>query len=141
MGGLADYVSTPADIAIEVEGGQLNALLLPLASDSVATIVGFTEVDRRGQLQIRLQFLHRGAVVGIYRKLHPAINKSVYEPGDKMPVFTVGDVTFGIMICLDSNHRAGENHRGWSDGAVCPHEQWPPANEGWAGTGGVGKES
>jgi predicted amidohydrolase len=39
----------------------------------------------------------------VYRKLYPAINKSVYEAGDKMPVFTVGGLTFGIIICNDSN--------------------------------------
>jgi predicted amidohydrolase len=40
----------------------------------------------------------------VYRKLYPAINRSIYEAGDKMPVFTVGDLTFGILICLDSNY-------------------------------------
>lgn len=40
----------------------------------------------------------------MYRKLYPAINKSVYAAGDKMPVFTVGDLTFGIVICLDSTY-------------------------------------
>jgi 5-aminopentanamidase len=39
----------------------------------------------------------------VYRKLHPAINKSVYEPGDGIPVFTVSGLTFGIIICNDSN--------------------------------------
>src|SRR5205085_5489264 len=43
-------------------------------------------------------------VIGLYRKLYPAINRSVYEAGDQMPVFTVGELTFGIIICLDSNY-------------------------------------
>src|SRR5262249_48630706 len=47
---------------------------------------------------------HQGSVVGIYRKLYPAINTSVYAAGDKMPVFTIGDLTFGIIICYDSNY-------------------------------------
>jgi predicted amidohydrolase len=47
---------------------------------------------------------HKGSILGIYRKLHTAINKSIYVPGNKMPIFTVGDLTFGIVICLDSTY-------------------------------------
>src|SRR5204863_1357051 len=104
FGGLADYASRPTDIAINVEAGQLQALLAPLASDKVATILGFTEIDRGGRLYNSAAVFHQGSVVGIYRKLYPAINKSIYEAGDKLPVFTVGDLTFGIIICNDSNY-------------------------------------
>jgi predicted amidohydrolase len=104
LGGLADYATRPADIALDVEGGQLDALLAPLASDRVATIVGFTEIDRGGRLYNSAAVFHKGAVVGTYRKLYPAINRSVYSAGDKTPVFTVGSLTFGILICNDSNY-------------------------------------
>ena len=104
LGGLADYTSSPADIAIDVEGGQLQALLKPLASDKVATILGFTELARSGHLYNSAAVFHNGSVAGTYRKLYPAINKSVYEAGDKMPVFTIADLTFGIIICNDSNY-------------------------------------
>jgi predicted amidohydrolase len=104
FGGLADYAGRPADIALDVEAGQLHALLAPLASDGVATILGFTELGRGGRLYNSAAVWHRGKVVGIYRKLYPAINRSVYEAGDEMPVFTVGGLTFGIIICNDSNY-------------------------------------
>src|SRR5262245_57955524 len=78
LGGLADYVSHPADIAINVEAGQLETVLAPLISDRVAAIVGFTETDRKGRFYNSAAVFHKGAVLGIYRKLHPAINKSVY---------------------------------------------------------------
>jgi predicted amidohydrolase len=104
LGGLADYTEHPAGIAINVESGQLQALLAPLASDKVATILGFTEIDRGGRLYNSAAVFHKGTVTGIYRKLYPAINRSVYQAGDRMPVFTVGDLTFGIIICLDSNY-------------------------------------
>jgi 5-aminopentanamidase len=104
LGGLADYASQPADFAIDVETGQLHALLAPLASDKVAAILGFTEIDRSGRLYNSAAVFHKGSVVGLYRKLYPAINKSIYEAGDKMPVFTVGGLMFGIIICLDSNY-------------------------------------
>jgi predicted amidohydrolase len=104
LGGLADYTTRPADIALDVEGGQLDALLAPLASDRVATILGFTEIDRGGRLYNSAAVFHKGAVVGTYRKLYPAINRSVYEAGDKTPVFTVGSLIFGILICNDFNY-------------------------------------
>ena len=102
LGGLADYASRPADVAIDVEAGRLDALLAPLASDRVATILGFTEIARGGRLYNSAAVYHRGSVAGIYRKLHPAIHRSVYEAGDETPVFTVGGLTFGIVICRDS---------------------------------------
>jgi predicted amidohydrolase len=104
LGGLADYASRPADIAIATEGGEFEALLAPLASDRVATIVGFTEVGRGDRLYNSAAVFYKGAVVGTYRKLYPAINRSVYAAGDKTPVFTVGGITFGILICNDSNY-------------------------------------
>ena len=102
LGGLADYVPEPRALAIDVEGGELASVLAPLASERVATIVGFTEIDRRGVLFNAAAVFHKGEVLGVYRKLHPAINKSVYAAGSETPVFTVGDLTFGIVICLDS---------------------------------------
>jgi 5-aminopentanamidase len=102
LGGLADYAARPADFAIDVDGGQLDAMLSPLASDTVTTIVGFTEISA-GRLYNSAAVYHRGTVAGVYRKLHPAIRKSVYEAGDGIPVFHVGGLTFGILICNDSN--------------------------------------
>jgi predicted amidohydrolase len=37
------------------------------------------------------------------RKRHPAVNRSIYEAGDRLPVFDVDSFTFGILICNDSN--------------------------------------
>jgi predicted amidohydrolase len=102
LGGLADDVRDPAEIAIEV-GGPLEAVLSPLASDSVTTIVGFTEVTAEGNLYNAAAVYNRGTVIGVYRKHHPAIRHSIYRPGDGAPVFTVGGLTFGIVICNDSN--------------------------------------
>jgi predicted amidohydrolase len=103
LGGLADDGTPPERCAIDVENGALATILEPLASDSVTTILGFTEIDRRGRLYNAAVVFHRGEILGIYRKLHPAIRRSVYEPGDGMPVFEVHGLTFGILICRDSN--------------------------------------
>lgn len=104
LGGLADYSNEPARIALNVENGELNQVLLPLTSNLVTTIIGFTEVDAHDRLYNSAAVFHKGSVVGVYRKSHPFINRSIYEAGVAAPIFTIGDLTFGIIICLDSNY-------------------------------------
>jgi len=104
LGGLADDADQPAESAISVENGQLATLLAPLASNSVTTIIGFTEITAAGKLHNSAAILHRGAIIGVYRKRHPAIRRSVYSPGEEEPVFSIDCLTFGIMICNDTNH-------------------------------------
>jgi predicted amidohydrolase len=58
-------------------------------------------------------------------QLYPAINRSIYDAGDQMPVFRVGGLMFGIMICNDSNYpdpaRVMDRNRrsAWECAAVC----------------------
>jgi 5-aminopentanamidase len=104
LGGLADYSPDPTKFAINTQNGELEAVLTPLASNRVTTIIGFTEIDGSGHLFNAAAILHRGRVLGLYRKVYPAINKSVYRAGTELPVFCVGDLTFGVLICNDSNY-------------------------------------
>lgn len=101
LGGLADDAEDPASFAIS--SSRIELELAPLASDAVTTIIGFTELTDTGLLYNSAAVLHQGAVLGVYRKLHPAINRSVYVPGRETPVFQIGPLTFGISICNDSN--------------------------------------
>jgi 5-aminopentanamidase len=101
VGGLADYGEEPARFAIPT--GRLNSAFAPLASGAVTTIVGFTELGDGGQLYNAAAVLHNGSVIGVYRKVHPAIRRSVYAAGCDVPVFRAAGVTFGIVICYDSN--------------------------------------
>lgn len=89
---------------MNVQSGQLQKVLRSLTSDRVTTIVGFTEIGGAGRLFNSAAVFHKGAVLGVYRKLHPAIRQSVYDAGEEMPVFRVHDLRFGIVICLDSTY-------------------------------------
>jgi predicted amidohydrolase len=102
LGGLADYAEDPMRFAIPAR--RLDSALAPLASDAVTTIVGFTELADGDRLYNSAAVFQRGSVVGLYRKLHPAINQSVYEAGCEVPVFRVGTLKSGIVICNDSNY-------------------------------------
>jgi predicted amidohydrolase len=104
LGGLADFSDDPRGLAIRTSDGQLTAVLEPLASDTVTSIIGFTELSNDGALYNAAAVYERGRVTGLYRKIHPAIRQSLYSPGSETPVFRAGDLTFGIVICNDSNY-------------------------------------
>ena len=53
LGGLADYSENPSKFAIRTDNGQLDEVLMPLASDTVTSIVGFTELADDNQLYQR----------------------------------------------------------------------------------------
>jgi predicted amidohydrolase len=104
LGGLADHGGHPSQFAFAADAGRLDSALSPLTSDTVTTIVGFTELADEGRLYNSAAIFQRGSVVGLYRKLYPAIHRSVYQAGCKIPVFQAGEMTFGIVICNDSNY-------------------------------------
>src|SRR5215471_12912833 len=104
LGGLADFSDNPGRFAIRTDYGQLASVLAPLASDRVTSIVGFTELGPDGALYNAAVVFERGGVAGLYRKIRPAIRRSVYAPGSETAVFRAGELVFGIMICNDSNY-------------------------------------
>lgn len=103
LGGLADNHPNPSQFAITANA-SLKTALSPLASETVTTIIGFTELGNGGQIYNSAAVFQRGEIVGLYRKLYPAIRRSVYSAGHGVRVFRTGELTFGIAICNDSNH-------------------------------------
>lgn len=47
--------------------------------------------------------VHRGALVGRYRKTHLLGGEQLFTPGSDCPVFEVEGLRFGINICFDTN--------------------------------------
>jgi predicted amidohydrolase len=104
LGGLADNDADPFRFAIDTEEADWESQFTSLASDQVSTIIGFTE-RRDGSLFNTAAILQKGKVAGMYRKLHPAIRRSVYAAGTETPVFQCGSLVFGVVICYDSAFR------------------------------------
>jgi predicted amidohydrolase len=104
LGGLADNSGHPSQLGIAINNGDLNIILSPIASATVTTIVGFTEIGEGGRIYNSAAVFQFGEVIGRYRKRHPAIRRSIYSPGSDVPVFRAGDLAFGIVICNDSNY-------------------------------------
>lgn len=76
LGGLADYNEHPTRCAISSD--DLAAILAPLTSETVTTIVGLSEIAADGKLYNAAAVFQRGRISGLYRKMHPAIRRSVY---------------------------------------------------------------
>ncbi len=102
LGGLADYGPDPAGHALRLATGDLARVAARLGGKGLVTILGFTELGDDGRLYNAAGVLRDGRVVGVYRKRHPAIRRSVYFPGDSAPLFHVGPLAFGVLICRDS---------------------------------------
>src|SRR4051794_22055424 len=68
LGGLADYHPDPSRIAIAAHTDMLKRTLLPLASDTVTSIVGFTELGEDGRIYNSAAVFWRGEIAGLYRK-------------------------------------------------------------------------
>src|SRR5437764_6824955 len=66
LGGLADDSEDPSQFAIRADDGRLDSTLAPIASDSVTTIVGFTELTKGGRLYNSAAVFQRGSVIGLY---------------------------------------------------------------------------
>lgn len=101
LGGLADHHPDPHSFAISLD--DLADRLAPLTSQSVTTIIGFTEDGGAGVLYNSVAVQMPGKPAALYRKRHPAIRKSIYTAGTHSPVFDLDGLRFGIMICNDSN--------------------------------------
>jgi predicted amidohydrolase len=104
LGGLADYCEPQDRRCISLARGELDRVLSPLRHKTVTSIVGFTELASDGNLYNSAAVLSGGQLAGIYRKHHPARRRSVYSRGQDATVFRVGGLTFGVIICNDSNH-------------------------------------
>ncbi len=106
LGGLADYARDPSRCALDVAAGDLHAVAAGLGGAHAAVVLGFTERGPEGRLFNSAAVMRRGELLGVYRKLYPAIHRSVYSAGDALPTFEIDGFRFGVLLCLDSNYFA-----------------------------------
>jgi predicted amidohydrolase len=82
LGGLTDNAADPRECAIDAHSDQLGRSLAPLASDTVTTIVGFTEATGTGRLHNTAAVFHRGAEKGATALFIPTNNGLAPEKAD-----------------------------------------------------------
>jgi predicted amidohydrolase len=64
-------------------------------------VLGCTRRTRGGAANSALVFNRRGALAGVYDKVHCQAHDRKYVAGEALPVFRSDFGTFGVMICAD----------------------------------------
>lgn len=79
----------------------------------ITSIVGF--VDRKNDIYNAAAILHNKTIVDIYHKMYLP-NYGVFDEfryfqaGTRSPIYTIGDITFGVNICEDIWYPEGPAH-------------------------------
>jgi deaminated glutathione amidase len=86
--------------------GPYARRFIKLADDlNIHLVLGMLELDGEDLFNTVALFGPDGSVVGVYRKTHFAqgydVNPPGYKPGGAYPVFDVGPMKVGMMICFD----------------------------------------
>ena len=85
--------------------GPLSDELVQIASDHrMVLLAGMTEIDNGGRIFASHLVVSPGRISGIYRKLHVAPpERSIFTPGDSIPLFDQQNIKFGIQLCYDAH--------------------------------------
>jgi 5-aminopentanamidase len=102
IGGLAHESAgqSPADVALNVEDGELVDVLAPLMTTTVTLIVGFTEREASGALYSSAAVIVDGDLALVYRKVFPGY-RTVINAGTQLPIVWRGPSSFGVIVCND----------------------------------------
>jgi predicted amidohydrolase len=107
--------------ALELASPAFEAVLSRLPRTGPMIVMGLIEAER-GRLFNTAVVVHRGAVIGRYRKVHLLDREHIFDVGSDSRAFEISGLRFGINICRDT--RFPEAARNVADlGAtliVCP---------------------
>jgi predicted amidohydrolase len=88
--------------ALNLASPAFAAMLARLPKAGPMIVMGLIEVEN-GALFNTAVVVHRGALVGRYRKTHLLGGERIFAPGTDSPIFEVAGLRFGINICYDGN--------------------------------------
>ena len=99
--------STRTDLrasAQRIPGPVTESVTAMAAEHEIVILAGMVERGTAGRVFVSHAAIGPGGVLGVYRKLHVAPPElSVFEAGDKIPLFATDRVTFGIQLCYDAH--------------------------------------
>lgn len=87
--------------AIDLDSSVFSAVLQRLATVEPVLVIGMIEAAA-GSLFNTAVVIHRGKLLGRYRKTHLLTGEHIFTAGDAFPVFDVDGLKFGINICSDT---------------------------------------
>lgn len=99
--GYADPTQYPHAV-IQLDGPELGRLLEITRSIPITALVGLIEGRAEAKPYITHVAIREGRLLGHYRKVTIQEDEvNWFSPGETVPVFKHGDLTFGIAICAD----------------------------------------
>jgi predicted amidohydrolase len=107
--------------ALELASPAFAAVLRRLRQSGPMIVMGLIETEA-GRLFNTAVVVHRGVLVGRYRKAHLLAGEQIFDAGGDSPVFAVDGLRFGINICYDTNfpQAARQVAEGGASLIVCP---------------------
>ena len=99
--------STKPDIkgCAESIPGPISERLVQMANDNqIVILAGLAEKDKKGRIFASHLVVTPENISGIYRKIHVAPpERSIFSPGNSVPLFEVNGVKVGIQLCYDAH--------------------------------------
>jgi predicted amidohydrolase len=88
--------------AVDLGSPVLATLLERLPAIGPLIVMGLIEIEN-GRLFNTAAVLHRGALIGRYRKAHLHGGETLFTAGSDSQIFEAAGLRFGINICYDTN--------------------------------------
>src|SRR5512136_662206 len=87
---------------LDLHGPEVAALLKLTEPYPVTALVGLVEKNPAGKPFITQIVIRQGVMLGIYRKITIEDEEvEWFSPGQGVPVYQLGNLTFGMAICAD----------------------------------------
>ena len=103
---ITGYCNRPemADIAQTIPGRVSVELARLAAEESIIILAGMAQSNPHGLPFASHCVFHPDGKMEIYHKVHIAPpEKNTFAPGNTIPVFHAGGITFGIQLCFDAH--------------------------------------
>ncbi len=88
--------------ALDLASPAFKAILRRLSTDGPMIVMGLIEAAGPRLFNTAVA-IHRGSVIGCYRKAHLLTGEGIFTPGIESRVFRVDGLCFGINICYDTS--------------------------------------
>ncbi len=88
--------------ALDLASPKFEAMLKQFPAIGPMIVMGLIELENDRLFNTAI-VVHRGVLIGRYRKAHLLGNEQFFDAGTETPIYEVEGLRFGINICCDTN--------------------------------------